>query len=177
MLVLFIVLAAVFAVILIRRSGSKSAAAPARQDPQYSTTLRTGPNPSAPIVMCKDGTVYMNSRGEVRTIGTYKQQSDDQIWVYNTEQIDIGHTVSGHTGQYITLNSIELCRAKNRPMPKDGLWTAAEVLTAHNSYAIIDHDNYQPILWYSGDPAEAAAAFICWAYSGYGNKYSDFFHG
>ena len=115
MLVLFIVLAAVFAVILIRRSGSKSAAAPARQDPQYSTTLRTGPNPSAPIVMCKDGTVYMNSRGEVRTIGTYKQQSDDQIWVYNTEQIDIGHTVSGHTGQYIIsffvlqLGKIYLC--------------------------------------------------------------------
>lgn len=141
---------------------------------QYSAILKTiSPRP-ANIVGCKDGTVYaITGNGLGRVIGSYKKESNGDLKVYNAEEYEIGSVHNsniyllffGMLKKYPHLDNTAYLKSRKH------MWLAAEI----TKISIIDSETYEGILRYDGDAQEASAAFVCWAYEGYDNKYSDFY--
>ena len=160
--------------------------APARQkaeeeikkQAQYSTILNIeqramGSGQCERELLCKDGIVY-NNRG--REMGRYSLRGDQWTVISTSEEepVEIGHFYQNSDRIYLSLHGVsEFVRKKGplRVKNRNTLWCAAE----YTPTAVIDSETYETIGFFKGDRLGAAAAFICWAYEGYQNKYSDFY--
>ena len=150
-----------------------------RERQQYSTVLQTVSAHPRNVVGCKDGTIYtITGNGLGRVIGSYKKGNAYSLDVFDESERLIGGVSLGSSGSiriYLTLYGIidsnpysrEIIIAKRN----DVSWCAAETIDG----AIIDCETCYPIFHYDGNAQEASAAFVCWAYEGYDNKYSDFY--
>lgn len=169
-------------------SSSQPTSAPQRspEKPWYTASLKmTVPSYySPPMLFCKDGIVYDSSTpSENRTIGYYQEKANGgwDVFCDSAQKHLIGSfSVSslGDINIFLTLHGeVTSCPWKHTAAvhsPHGILWCAAECLTSGTN-AIIDKDSYEPLGYYQGNPVEAAAAFIAWAYESHGNKYNDYF--
>ena len=141
--------------------------------PEYDTILHIQPELtnggySARTIYCKDGIIY---RENGIKIGTYKKCENGRYEVIGDQMYEIGYCWENSDLIYLSLYG----RHMSAPhlYPRRDNWLAAE--KCQSAKSIIDHDTYAPIGLFEGNSLDAAAGFICWAYDGYKNKYSDFF--
>ncbi len=146
---------------------------------KYSTIVKfdqrvMGDGQSERELCCKDGVVY-NSRG--KKIGSYSLKNNRWAVFSASDKVpvEIGHFYEDSDYVYLSLyGKLEYLRKSNGYLQiknRNILWNAAECIPG----ALIDSDTCAPICWYEGDQIGAEAAFICWAYEGWQNKYSDFY--
>ena len=151
-----------------------------RERQQYSTVLQTVSAHPRNVVGCKDGTVYaITGNGLGRVIGSYKKGNIHSLDVFDETERLIGGVSSGSSWSiHISLELYGIM--ESNPYTREIIiakrgnntsWFAAETIDG----AIIDDETCEPIFHYDGDAQEASAAFVCWAYEGYDNKYSDFY--
>lgn len=145
-----------------------------RERQQYSTVLQTVSAHPRNVVGCKDGTIYtITGNGLGRVIGSYKKESNGDLKIYNAEEYEIGSVHNsniyllffGMLKKYPHLDNTAYLKSRKH------MWLAAEI----TERSIIDSETYTSIFYYDGNTQEASAAFVCWAYEGYDNKYSDFY--
>lgn len=188
MVILFIllVLLAVFFAVCIHISRKSRPDCPNRPTssipntpkPQYSTTLRVYPTVASGFAGCRDGVIYVpsSSNSGEEVIGYYKQENNGD-WVVSCDKLFTIGRVHREERIYFDLTGMDKIRpdlhSEIVSAPHGPFWCAAEV--ADVSKMIIDSESYDAVANYDGNAAEAAAAFICWAYHGSRNKYSDYF--
>ena len=152
----------------------------------YTTSLRmsvrseVGPS----TLFCKAGVVYDSATpSENSAIGFYELRNN--LWyVYcdANKEYEIGHFSSSSSSGDIYIWLSLYGKVKYAPYlhqkavasPHGFTWAAAECCVGGEK-VIIDHDSYDLLGRYQGNPVEAAAAFIAWAYESWGNKYNDYY--
>ena len=159
-----------------------SVSTPTFEKERYTTTLQIRSPLPSDVVGCKDGVVYVGAPGSYlgRAIGLYRQDFSGDWMVYSSEQYEIGRVHKSPDGDYhIYLTLFEIVsksphlRSRVINSRKEWLWCAAEAIPS--TEGLIDHDTCESLGFYRGNPIEAGAAFICWAYTSSRNRFSDYF--
>lgn len=181
MLGVVIALAVILLIVFIARSrtSQQKSSVEEKETAKPSAVLKMDSIGSGDTLICRDNAVYLASSG--RMIGYY-QNEGKAFYVYCDEGFKIGSVYNGSDivcGLSLDEKFIKYPHLKEmwrQNGKRDTSWWAAEAVTLDaKKRAIIDRDSYAHLGFFEGDFIAGAAAFICWAYQGYGNPYSDFY--
>lgn len=181
MLGVIIILAIVLFVVLAARSRTRQKESCVEEEAvKPSAVLKMDSVGAGDTLICRDNAVYLASSAQ--RIGYY-QNEEGEILVYCNEDFRIGEVYTS-SGDVICVFELDwklikyphLKETWRQHGKKNTMWRAAEAIKhSGNIGGIIDYISYEPLGHFEGDRVAAAAAFICWAYQGYGNPYSDYY--